>query len=315
MGIIKNQDELISVIVPCYNVEKYLNKCLDSIVNQTYRNLDIVLVDDGATDNTGNICDSYAEKDERIRVIHQENKGISAARNIGLDNAKGKFVVFIDSDDFMARHAVEYFVYLQKKYNADVVNGRTCDLIDTEDGLKYKLEKIIVPDRTATSEEALKSIVQNGCFVNCKLYKKEIFDDIRFPVGVINEDEEVMLKIYDRYSNIVLGGRTAYYYRVRPGSLTTSKFSFKKLDLYYNSIKNLEFIKERHPNLYEYAYARHMKAAIFCSANLHIHRFGAEGKMHRKIIRDELRKDIFKILKSPYLPIKFKLIGLVCAII
>lgn len=315
MNTVQNQNNLVSIIVPCYNVGKYLNKCIDSIIEQTYKNIEIILVDDGATDNTGEICDSYALKDSRVKVIHQNNRGLSAARNKGLENVKGMFLTFVDSDDWLARHAIEYYVYLQKKYNADIVCGKMCSLLDNGDSIKYITHKTIDVDRTATSEEAIKSIQQVGCCAVCKLYKTEVFRNIRFPVGVINEDEEVVLKIYHRYHRIVVGGRTTYYYRRRPDSITTSKFTLKKLDLYYNSVKNHKFVVENYPELSEYAYARHYRAAIYCSANLHVHRFGSEGKKHRKLIKKELRQDFFKMIRNRQLPVKFKIVGLICAII
>ena len=124
MEKVVNNEPLVSVIVPIYNSGKYLDKCIDSIVNQTYKNLEIILVDDGSTDNAPEICDEWAKKDERIKVIHQENGGVSKARNVGLDNVTGEYISFVDSDDYVVRNYIDFLYYNLHAYGADISMGK-----------------------------------------------------------------------------------------------------------------------------------------------------------------------------------------------
>ena len=178
---------LISVIVPIYKVEKYLHKCIDSILAQTYTNLEIILVDDGSPDNCGKICDEYAAKDSRIKVIHQPNGGLSAARNAGLDIATGDYIGFVDSDDYIAPDMYE------KLYNALVKNDADMAICDYQRfGNELPYDEMSLTTEVITGLQAME---KQNTVINCsfvvawsKLYKSFIFSNVRFPVGKINED-------------------------------------------------------------------------------------------------------------------------------
>ena len=314
MSSIENQDILISVIVPCYNVEKYLKRCMDSILRQTYRNLEIILVDDGSTDRTGKMCDKYALKDNRIKVVHKENGGLSTARNTGIEYSTGEYISFCDSDDWIELDTYEYLMELLKKYNPECVVGRTCDVYTVRDHLEFH-RKPEEPVKVITTTEVMKLVLLNGSGVNNRLFKREIFDSIRFPVGITNEDEAVIMKIYAMCKTIAMGGKQTYYYRKRANSITTVTFSLKNLDWYENTKRNIKYIRKERPELLEYAYARHYKAAIHCGAYLHLYRLGDEGRNYRIKIRRELRHNFFKCLKNKHLPIKYKLVGVACSIV
>jgi glycosyltransferase involved in cell wall biosynthesis len=202
---------LISVIVPVYNVEKYLPRCIESILNQTYRNFELILVDDGSTDRSGQICDEYKVKDERIRVLHKPNGGQSEARNEGIEQARGEYINFFDADDFAEKDILEYLISLARKYNADLVvtapvllyeSGRTRDLVSS-------LKEGVYPRK-----EVYRSILlQTGIEAQSwgKLYKKFLFDKIRYPVGEIYEDFKIIHEIIEEAGVIVFGEKRKYF--------------------------------------------------------------------------------------------------------
>lgn len=224
----------ISVIVPVYNVEQYLTRCLESIICQTFADLEIILVDDGATDNSGKICDEFALKDSRITVVHKENGGLSSARNTGLDIAKGEFITFVDSDDWILPDAFEYLLNLIEKNEADIVSadynftdGRAInknedycekEICGTEEILKFYLEQDRLHDR-------------NDFPVWIKLYRKKMFSNIRFPYGKLYEDSITNFKILSNCKKYIKSSRIIYAYFQRPSSITNSCLRKKNLDL------------------------------------------------------------------------------------
>lgn len=248
----------ISIIVPIYKVEKYLNRCIDSILNQSYKNIEVILVDDGSPDNCGKICDEYLLKDNRIRVIHKENGGLSSARNSGLDIATGDYIGFVDSDDWIEPKMYETLIENAIKYNAQISVGGVVDLL--EEGNKYTSIKSTfggnIHIQCLNKEDAMKKFFLGSWSAWDKIYKREIHENIRFPEGEINEDEAIAVKILDNCEKIVYTNEVFYNYIKRPDSITTSEFSEKKLDWYRNCKRNLEFIKENYSNLSEYAEVR-----------------------------------------------------------
>lgn len=225
---------VISAIVPVYNVEKYLNECIDSILSQTYTYFELILVDDGSTDQSGYICDQYAEKDSRICVVHQSNQGLSAARNKALDLVTGEYITFIDSDDIVSEYYFEELLQLIFKYDADI---SVCDLISFKDGKCF--ENWGEPDAGSVvciaNKEAVLSIYGNNkrhISVSAfgKLYRKCLFDNHRFPVGRIHEDQYTIPVVFHKARNVVWLERALYWYREREGSITHQNFSLKRYD-------------------------------------------------------------------------------------
>lgn len=234
----------ISVIVPIYNVEKYLFKCINSIINQTYTNLEIILVDDGSTDNCGVISDDYSSKDSRIKVIHKENGGLSDARNVGLDVATGDYVSFIDSDDYINKEFYETLKNLIVKYNADIAQ---CEFVEIyEDYVKKNNKyKPYIDENISifTNNEALNSLYsKNGAITGVvwnKLYKKDLFKCIRYPKGKVHEDEYTTYKVLFTTKKVVSTSKQMYYYLQRSNSIMGKGFNIKRLDAldaYYEQI-------------------------------------------------------------------------------
>ena len=204
---------MISVVVPVFNVEKYLKKCIESIINQTKKELQIILVNDGSTDKSGKICDSYKEKDKRICVIHKKNGGLSSARNAGINIARGQYIAFIDSDDWIEP---DYFELLYKgieKFNADISVIQFNKIRD--------FKKISYISKTYTewykynNEEAMRILFSDkiiGYSAVNKLYKTELFSNIRYPEGLLMEDKATTYKLIDKSKSIVVNKSQKYHY-------------------------------------------------------------------------------------------------------
>lgn len=218
----------VSVVIPVYNVEKYLKECVDSVINQTYENLDIILVDDGATDNSGTICDEYSEKDSRIRVIHRENGGLSAARNTGMDAACGEYIYFLDSDDYLELSAISDLVSIIEEENTDFVffDGYVF-YTDCEPGEKvysYSRESRYDSDdskkmlKTLLNEDKYRTVVQLMMFKTNYLKS----NDIRFFEGIIHEDELFTFQVYNANGKVAHCHKELYARRIRPASIMTA---------------------------------------------------------------------------------------------
>ena len=226
-------EPLISAIVPFYKVEKYLGRCVESLLAQTYENIEIILVDDGSPDTCPVMCDEYAKKHEKIRVIHQENKGLSGARNTGIDNAKGEYLAFVDSDDLWSPHFLESLYKALKENDADIAQCRWEYMHGDELKEAYDADAKTV---CFTGREMLANLyIQTGAYYVVawnKLYKKELFENIRYPEGRIHEDEATTYKLFDLAKKCVFVDNALYGYYVGSGgtSITRNGFNLKKLD-------------------------------------------------------------------------------------
>lgn len=240
-------NELISIVIPVYNVEPYLNKCLESIINQTYNNLEIIIIDDGSTDNSGKICDSYAKIDQRIKVIHKSNEGQSKARNIGIEMAKGNFIGFVDSDDYIKTNMFEILFKNIKEYNADI---SISNIIHIKGKKRKNIESHQLID-IYDKNEALKQLLQNHItnYIYNKLYRKELWKGIRFPIGKLLEDMDVMYRILEKANKIVCTNETEYYYIWRKNSSIANINKKITNDLKEIVDKRYNYLKKIRPKL------------------------------------------------------------------
>ena len=237
---------LISIIVPIYNVELYLKECIESIINQTYKNIEIILIDDGSPDNCGAICDEYAKKDNRIKVIHKENEGVSAARNTGIESCRGEYISFIDADDFVHPDFINDLYSVIDENNSDI---SFCDFYRYETGAKIptmekKESRLVCYDKF----EMLKKINQHNFtnFTVDKLYKRDIFDVIRFPAGrSYFEDASIIYKIIDMFDKIYGTSRKLYYYRDNPNSAMRKKFNKSKFYFFNMIEEKMDYYKKK----------------------------------------------------------------------
>lgn len=225
---------MISIIVPVYNVANYLERCINSLLKQTYSNLQIILVDDGSTDASPKICDDFAKKDGRIQVIHKENGGLSSARNAGISAATGEYIAFVDSDDWVISDAYEYLYDLIIKYEADVVSADYeltygDDISVSKTTSEYKIEGSLNILKYYMLQDNLHG--KNDYPVWIKLYKKNLFDNIKFPDGKIYEDNITNFKILQNCNTYVKSKKNIYAYFQRRESITKTKLTKKHLAL------------------------------------------------------------------------------------
>ena len=244
-----NNQPLITILIPVYKVEKYLEKCIESVINQTYFNLEIILIDDGSPDNCGIICDEYAKKDSRIKVLHKENRGISDVRNRGIQIATGKYFTFIDSDDYVSPDYIEYLYNLIVKYDADI---SICNIKVIWKNTKLKL-KNNNKEFIFNSETAFKNMLFNqgiNVSVCTKLYKTTLWKNIKFPINKVYEDTAIIYKIIDKANKIAYGNKECYFYVAREGSISKKgNFNKNELDYMKYTEKMLKFIKKKYSNL------------------------------------------------------------------
>ncbi len=244
--------KLISVIVPAYNVKPYLERCINSIINQTYQELEIILVDDGSTDDTGVLCDAIAERDKRIVVLHKENGGLSDARNAGLEVAAGEFISFIDADDYIELDMYEQMIEEMEDETVSLV--AVGFIVTNADGK----ENVLAAEqkRKMTKEEALMDIFEGGelfpSSVN-KLFRRDLFNKLCFVKGIINEDTEIIPKIIDACNHVLVMDKAAYHYILRKGSITQSDFSVKEYDSLMVYDSGMQICSEKYPDLLPYA--------------------------------------------------------------
>ena len=246
---------LISIVVPVYNVEKYLQRCIDSILAQTFPDFELILVDDGSTDNSGKICDEYAKKDQRIVVVHQENRGQSLSRNLGISLAKGDYITFIDSDDFILPHFLEYLYKECTNAGADMSICGFSRYLDKDDissvieRMDYKSESY---EKTKMEEYLVSSKITNTVWG--KLYKKSIVCDFKFPNRKYCEDVFSTYMLIHASKRIVFFDYNGYVYRNNLDSVMNEKYSPQKKDGIYISVERARFMEQNYPDLAKYAY-------------------------------------------------------------
>ena len=240
--------ELISIIVPVYKVEEYLDKCVRSVVNQTYSNLEIILVDDGSPDRCGRMCEQWAERDQRIRVLHKANGGLSDARNAGMEIATGTYTAFVDSDDWIAPDFIQTLYDALKKSGAQIAGCDVCTVYPDREPELNGTGHV----RVCTAEEAICDILHGTGFRAVawnKLYLSSLLQGERYPVGKHHEDEFFTYRIYGKAEKLVYVDTPMYFYLQRQGSIMRS-FSIKRLDALEAYLERLDYLKERYPALY-----------------------------------------------------------------
>lgn len=239
------QNAVLSVIVPVYNVEIYLNQCIDSLINQTFKNFEIILVDDGSTDNSGSICDEFAEKYDNVFAFHKQNGGLSSARNYGIEKARGEYLAFIDSDDFVESNMFEHLVGNALKYNADI---SMCNFFAFfNDSKRIRRE---IPEKETTvyrGNDVLLRLYHEFSACN-KIYKRNLFDDIKYPEGKLYEDARTTYRLAAKCDCAVLSPLCLYNYRQRSSSIMGTFSTINFLDRIKVWDEIFEFIEPCFPN-------------------------------------------------------------------
>ena len=310
------KDILVSVIVPVYNVEEYLCRCVDSILSQTYHNLEVILVDDGAKDNSGTICDDYAARDARVRVVHKENGGLSSARNAGIDIARGDYLEFVDSDDWIEPDAVESMVSMVLEHQVELVVGGRYDVKAKTGQRKVGL----CPPKTEviSGEEMVSRMFR---WDNCdsaapdKLFHRRLFSQIRFPYGKVCEDVPIMYKIVLDAGQVALLSKPIYNYFHRPGSITFSSVSEKNFHFSQHTAVILPDIQRHYPRLEREARYLRLRSLIYAVQSVDLacpedqKKFAAMCAAERK----NLRHQTGFVLTCPWLTCKERVTCLLLA--
>lgn len=294
-------EDLITVIIPVFRVEAYLRRCVDSVLDQTYKNMEIILVDDGSDDGCPSICDEYARQDSRVSVIHQKNAGLSGARNAGIEQAEGAYLAFIDSDDYLSPE------FLERLYKACVETGSDMSVCRWEYVKGEPVsEKGSGEIHTFTGREMLANLyIPDGAYFVVawnKLYKRELFESIRYPLGRIHEDEATTYRIYHQVKQAAYVNVSLYGYFVTPSSITRG-FNPKRLDWVKAGVERIDFLEEN-------GYSELMVPALqaFADGSIDIY-FGMKDKLpgsegEQNWIRDLIRQGLKRVKTYGRFPLR-----------
>ena len=297
---------LVSVVVPIYNVADYLSECIDSILNQTYPLIEVILVDDGSTDNSPVICDNYVSKNKNISVIHKSNGGLSSARNAGLEKATGDYITFVDSDDWLNCNMIERCMSLIKQYDADVC----CVSFNKAYSDGHFIQNKTLQDSPICYNkiDALAKYLFNTNLTVCvwgKVWKKSLWDNVKCPDGFLHEDQFTTFKLIDAAGKIVFDPEPLYYYRQREGSIGHSSFSERSYDLLKGVDLQYEYIANRYPEIEkQIGAACSFWYCVFVNMML---RSGHQDSIAVRHCRSFVRKHILDILKIRDYPVIRKL--------
>lgn len=294
--------KVVSVVIPVYNVREYLRQCVDSVVNQSYRDLEIILVDDGSTDGSGEICDEYAEVDSRISVIHKSNGGLSDARNAGIEIATGAYMYFLDSDDWITANAIEVLVKFAEEKNCELVQGGFYYTYDNY--LLYDDRRVKDTDSSfvLTRDDAMLELIKNEYVKNFawgKLYKADIVKQYPFKVGVYFEDSYWQHLIVNETINYGVIPQPLYFYLQRGDSIS-GKYSIRNLDLLKGTEEKYLFIKKKYPGMANLMAGRFWN--LVCDSSMFAQRSGNRNLIDaysdfRKRVEKEYCADLNRALK------------------
>ena len=289
---------LVSVIVPVYNVDEYIRECIDSLLSQTYSNIEIILVDDGSTDNSGSICEEYAKEDSRVIVIHKENGGLSSARNAGMEIMRGDYCCFVDSDDAVAVTFIDHMIGLIHMSGADFsACSYTRDLNEMGAASSQGLIE-------ADAHKALEFIFSEKTMTTSawgKLYRADLWTDIRFPEGYIYEDYATVYKVIMRCEKIIIAPEKLVFYRPNPESITGTGFYEKRMQYFEISDELRPVIEKTFPDLLTYVDNRTVRYAI--SYYRQIAASGYKNEETTNYLKRKIKTGITQYLRSGYSPL------------
>ena len=281
---------LISVIVPVYNIEEYICDSIDSILNQSYKNIEVLIVDDGSTDNTGKICDEYAAKDNRVSVFHIENGGAAHARNVALDKMTGEYVAFVDGDDYINKLYLEILYNNILKIKADIATCNWVEIHPNGMGVCGEMISCEIYDNERAIKELLYQVKIDSAMW-AKLFKSSLFSDIRFPVGNIYEDLAIIYKLFEKSQRVSYNTYDGYFYLIRSSGTTLHDFTPKKMDLIDTLDEMDQYLSEKYPTL------KKAIASRIVRGNFHIY-LQVPRKQQFKKYRKRIEKNIRKLRRT-----------------
>ncbi len=293
-------DPLVSVIIPVYNVRPYLRESLDSVLAQTYQNLEILVIDDGSTDGSGEICDEYQQKDRRIRVIHEKNRGLSAARNAGLDRMTGKIVAFLDPDDDYLPEMIRVMTDVMKRHQADIVcckhaRVKTNRQMNME-RIRNKNDKLPGQETLLTSAEALSALIdrKKAFAVWNKIYTKRLWEKLRFPEGYVFEDVRTTYLLLEAADRIGTIDQKLVLHRVRSGSITRTKTVKNVMDSFLATKILEEYVIQHTPEIFTEEQKKRFQEKSLRKMIKIYSRWLSYPTAENNKVREELKKDIYR---------------------
>lgn len=308
-----DNQELISIIVPVYNVEEYLSKCLDSIIHQSYKNIEVLLINDGSTDNSLKICEEYKKYDNRITIFSQMNFGLASARNLGLDNARGSFISFIDSDDYVGSDFIYDLYSLLKNTSSDISMCNFLEVnesdVDSTFSQNIPLNIQQYSDCEYLHKLYSKEFAVGKIVVWNKLYSRGIWEDLRFPVGKLNEDEAIIHYVYDRANKIAITSEILYFYVKRQGSIMNVPLDMIiERNLYYLEAltQRLDFFELRgYLKLRGETFAR--RARVVKNIYKNNNKLNNRSPKFDRLVYDDLKGNLKLYLTSNFIKLDLKL--------
>ena len=300
--------DLISIIVPAYNIQDCIQRCVDSIRKQTYPELEILLIDDGSTDNTSRLCDEFAQRDDRIIVYHQKTGGLSSARNYGIERAHGTYLSFIDGDDWVKKDFIEVLYKNIKQANAELSIIGYSLIWDNGNEKCMTDEKAYCVFNQNEAIHELFAQEKMGCMAWQRLYHKSIFEDIRFPEGKLFEDVAIALDVVKKCQTVVWTGQSKYYYYQRSGSIVNSTFNIEKLFMLDSCQKMIDYSKRNEGQYNDEANAFYLKSAMMLMMQVYGSENSTESRYAKKILKKGIQEHRQYIWKNKYLPLRKKVI-------
>ncbi len=296
----------ISIIVPIYNLEPYLNGCIDSILSQSFSDFELLLINDGSTDGSGSICDEYADNDNRVKVIHKEYGGVSSARNTGINAATGEYIGFVDGDDYIEAKMYSNLYALSSKTNSDIAIcklGRVVNGTLINSGEEEFVKEL---NHVESMNELFKGALYRFSLCN-KLFKRSCFDKIQFPEGRIHEDLSTTYRLFANANKAVYTSYIGYMYVKRENSILTSTFSEKRLDAFLGWDEILVFMSKKYPQLSETVFS---SFGYWCVDNVYYVLNQVENRVYRhkylEMIQGCVRRYYSQILKTETLSLMYK---------
>lgn len=310
-----NKKKKVSVIIPVYNVEKFVKQCILSVINQTYHYLEIIIVNDGSTDNSGKICCEYEKKDNRIKVYNKINGGLSSARNFGIAHASGDYIMFLDSDDMLTLNAVEILLNAIEESKAEICIGKGTTIKDTEyikPELMPTYDSIKIYDKYEAIENALYEM-NFSMSANMKIYKSNIFSNISFPVGKTFEDLFTIYKVFLNSKKTIFINTIIYYYRLRSGSIISNLNPLKNTDFLDAALEVQSFFREKNSEVLKAANHKTFAAAfeLFVKYPRSSKEISKKDADNKKKMWDIIKKYRYEVLFNKKSKFKYRVIAIV----
>lgn len=301
---------MISIIIPVYNCNNYIHRVYGCVAAQTYKDWELIFVDDGSFDGSDAVCDSIRDGDCRVRVIHQKNEGASVARRIGIEDASGEYLVFVDCDDIVETDYLEKLWQCLTTCGDDSVKVAACDMVSHNEGVMVEIDKSKSVCLLKEDELQKRFFQYDFWGFGGKIYHKSVFEDVYFPIYTINEDYVVMAQIFDKYKKMIYLPVPLYHYINHGESLSHQRLSKRMFDEYYNKVWVRNFYEKHNPKFLKHAESQLMETCVKLLRCIKRNDINGSYSCENEVIRKCLRDNVLKMLVNKYLSFGTKVIAL-----